>query len=130
MTTKDQPTTETTHACPTEGSGITPCCSKTPFELPSTDRMTLHTYLVTCHSTPVVINELLTSLEHEAIEQAGTLWGLLCQIVAIGPTREADLTELVVHVHAIQHAVMAQAAAREYPTRYRLAGSTIPRVNQ
>lgn len=40
--------TETTHACPPEDSGITPCCDRTPFELPWTDRITLHPDLVTC----------------------------------------------------------------------------------
>lgn len=35
------------HACPPEGSGLTPCCGRTPFELPYSDRMTL-TGLVTC----------------------------------------------------------------------------------
>lgn len=39
---------ETTHACPPEGSGVTPCCDRTPFELPMTDRMTLDPSLVTC----------------------------------------------------------------------------------
>lgn len=31
--------TETVHACPPDGSGLTPCCGRTPFELPLTDRM-------------------------------------------------------------------------------------------
>jgi hypothetical protein len=39
---------ETVHACPPEGSGITPCCERTPFELPVTDRMTTDPTLVTC----------------------------------------------------------------------------------
>lgn len=30
---------ETVHACPPEGSGLTPCCGRTPFELPLTDRI-------------------------------------------------------------------------------------------
>jgi hypothetical protein len=38
----------TTHECPPDGSGLTPCCGKTPFELPRTDRMTVHADLVTC----------------------------------------------------------------------------------
>lgn len=68
---------------------------------------------------------LLTPDEHKAIEQAGTLWNLLCKIVDNGPTRDADLAELIVHIHAIQIRVMAQAAARAYPDNYRLAGSMI-----
>lgn len=32
--------TETVHAYPPPGSGLTPCCGRTPFELPRTDRIT------------------------------------------------------------------------------------------
>ncbi|WP_121711616.1 hypothetical protein [Streptomyces sp. E5N91] len=31
--------TETVHGCPPDGSGLTPCCGRTPFELPRTDRI-------------------------------------------------------------------------------------------
>lgn len=37
-----------THQCPPEGSGIMPCCGRTPFEVPRTDRMTLDSDSVTC----------------------------------------------------------------------------------
>jgi hypothetical protein len=40
--------TEITHQCPPEGSGIMPCCGRTPFEVPGTDRMTLDAALVDC----------------------------------------------------------------------------------
>jgi len=36
------------HACPPEGSGVTPCCQRTPFEVPRTHRMTTNPGLVTC----------------------------------------------------------------------------------
>lgn len=68
---------------------------------------------------------LLTDAERAAIQKAGDLWGDLCAIVADGPTRDADLAELIVHVHAIQHTVMAQAAARAYPEEFRRLGSRI-----
>jgi hypothetical protein len=45
---------ETTHQCPPVGSGLTPCCGMTPFELPRTDRMTENPSLVTCHSGATV----------------------------------------------------------------------------
>ncbi|MET8080060.1 hypothetical protein [Streptomyces sp. NPDC005303] len=32
-------TQETVHGCPPDGSGLTPCCGRTPFELPLTDRI-------------------------------------------------------------------------------------------
>jgi hypothetical protein len=38
----------TIHACPPEGTSITPCCKLPPFELPRSDRLTLHPMLVTC----------------------------------------------------------------------------------
>lgn len=33
------PQPETVHGCPPDGSGLTPCCGRTPFELPLTDRI-------------------------------------------------------------------------------------------
>ena len=68
---------------------------------------------------------LLTEAEHQVVEQAGELWGALCSIVGDGPTRDADLRELIVHVHAIQQAVMSQAAGRAYPDLYRTLGDTL-----
>jgi hypothetical protein len=40
--------TEITHACPPGDAACTPCCGRTPFELPRTDRLTLDPTLVTC----------------------------------------------------------------------------------
>lgn len=68
---------------------------------------------------------LLTDRERQAARRAGELWGDLCAIVGDGPTRDADLHELVVHIHAIQHAIMSQAAGRAYPAEFRLLGSTL-----
>src|SRR5690606_22100491 len=34
----DEPA-ETVHGCPPVGSGLTPCCGRTPFELPRADRI-------------------------------------------------------------------------------------------
>src|SRR6266567_4376437 len=39
---------EVVHACPRWGSGVMPCCGRTPFEVPSTDRMTSEPGNVTC----------------------------------------------------------------------------------
>jgi hypothetical protein len=64
----------------------------------------------------------LTDDEHAAVRAAGDLWGLLVAVTGDGPSREGDLAELVGHIHAIQNAVLAQAAARAYPDRYRLMG--------
>jgi hypothetical protein len=43
-------TISTVHASPTEDSGVTTCCDRSPFELPRTDRMTVNAALVTCRS--------------------------------------------------------------------------------
>jgi len=69
--------------------------------------------------------QLLTPDEKDCIKLAGELWNLLCKVVQPGPTAEGDTTELIHHIHAIQHTVMAQAAARAFPDRYRLLGSVI-----
>jgi len=71
------------------------------------------------------MSNLLTKDEHAAVRLAGDLWNHLCRTIPDGPTRDADLRELVVHIHAIQHAVMANAAARAYPDTYRLLGGTL-----
>ena len=40
---------EVTHQCPPDdGGGLMPCCGLSPFEVPRTDRTTLHPALVTC----------------------------------------------------------------------------------
>lgn len=41
----------TVHLCPPEGSGEMPCCGRSPFEVPRTDRITEDVYLVTCGVT-------------------------------------------------------------------------------
>ena len=44
---------EVIHALPMPGDGgVAPCCGKTPFELPRTDRMTATDSLVTCGRLP------------------------------------------------------------------------------
>ena len=42
--------TETVHRCPPHGAYVTPCCGKTPFELPRTDRITSDPARVTCEA--------------------------------------------------------------------------------
>lgn len=38
----------TVHAAPSAGDAFMPCCRRTPFSVPRSDRMTLDPYLVTC----------------------------------------------------------------------------------
>jgi hypothetical protein len=68
----------------------------------------------------------LTAQEKDAIGLTVELADMLDRIVGDGPTRDADLTELISHVHAIQRSIMAQAAARAYPDKFRLLGGEPP----
>lgn len=69
--------------------------------------------------------ELLTPAEHALVGKIGSCWNDLCRIVGHGPSREADLLELVAHVHALQQAVLSNAAARAFPGTYRALGETL-----
>lgn len=70
--------------------------------------------------------ELLTEAELKAMDLTAELWNLLVSdVVADGRTQKQDLHELVHHLHAIQHTVLSQAAARAYPERYRPLGGVI-----
>lgn len=68
---------------------------------------------------------LLTNDEHAAVMAVADAWEAVCAVVGNGPTRDADLKEVIFHVHALQHLVMAQAAARAYPAMYRLLGESL-----
>jgi hypothetical protein len=69
---------------------------------------------------------IMSQAEHDAVDMAGRLYTFIAEnVVARGETREADLAELRMLIHGIQHAVMAQAAARSSPSRYRLLGGVI-----
>lgn len=49
--------TATVHACPRGDAGLTPCCRRTPFELPRGDRVTEAPERVTCgRTTPVAVD--------------------------------------------------------------------------
>lgn len=67
----------------------------------------------------------LVDVELRAMDLTGNLMVLLTQIVGDGPTREADIREAAYRVHALQNMILAQAAARVYPDRYRLLGETL-----
>lgn len=64
----------------------------------------------------------LTDAEHEWMSQSALLWNALCKIVDTGDTRDHDLNEAAGHLHALQHMVMSQVAARQYPHLYRPLG--------
>lgn len=64
----------------------------------------------------------LTDDEHRAMTLTVDLATLLAEIISDGEARTSDYAELAAHLHVIQNAVLAQAAARAYPGRYRLLG--------
>jgi len=67
----------------------------------------------------------LTKDELHALDLTAQLANAFGRIVGDGRTRQADLHEAVQHIHALQHAIMSQAAARAYPERFRLLGGVI-----
>jgi hypothetical protein len=67
----------------------------------------------------------LTELEHEAMDMTGALAGLIRRIIGDGPTAAADWGEAAIRIHSVQQFILAQAAARAYPDRYRLLGGLI-----
>lgn len=70
-----------------------------------------------------VRGRLMTGAEHAAMEMAAALYNQIAlQVIGRGSSRDGDLNELAMHIHGIQNMVLAQAAARAYPGRYRLMG--------
>lgn len=70
---------------------------------------------------------LLTPAEHRAVILAGELYTLIVtEIIGKDDSRAGDVRELCAYIHGIQHMVLAQAAARAYPARYRLLGGVLP----
>lgn len=67
----------------------------------------------------------LTAEEQGIVDDLGSIFNRLGRIIGHGGTREADLLEMSMHVHALQNAVLAQAAARLYPGQYRLMGESL-----
>jgi hypothetical protein len=74
---------------------------------------------------PAEVPLTLTDEERQWVADLGKLWNRLCVIVGPEETRGPDLNELVAHIHALQQAVLSNAAGRTYPTQFRLLGRTI-----
>ena len=68
--------------------------------------------------------ELLAE-EREIVHDLGRIYTRMTAIVGDAVTREDDLREIRAHIHDLQHAVMAQAAARCYPREFRLLGELV-----
>jgi hypothetical protein len=73
------------------------------------------------------MSDLLTDAEHRVMGLTAEVWNTLVrEVVGNGPARDGDLAELATDIHRIQERVLAQAAARAYPDRYRLLGGYHP----
>lgn len=75
---------------------------------------------------------LMTALEHETVELLSQVQRNMGEIARSVPRGECDtlivaqdMHEVTHHVHAVQNWVLAQAAARAYPSRYRLMGGKL-----
>lgn len=83
---------------------------------------------------------LFTEDEHRAMELTGELATLIGKIIRaphdelahddgrramFSAIADNDWAEAAMDIHRIQHRIMAQAAARAFPTQYRLMGRTI-----
>lgn len=71
------------------------------------------------------MTDLLSAEELRALDLTADLAKALQAIVGDRGTREADLRELLGHLHAIQQALLSQAAARAYPDQFRLLGGLV-----
>lgn len=69
--------------------------------------------------------ELLTTDERKALELTGQLAEACKRIIAHGQSGVHDWNEMAMRIHAVQHMIMAQAAARAYPTEFRLLGGRV-----
>jgi hypothetical protein len=69
--------------------------------------------------------EFLTEHEKRTIAALGDMAGMVARCVADGPNHDNDLAELVAPIHVVQNTLLAQAAARAYPDKYRLLGETL-----
>lgn len=70
----------------------------------------------------------LSDAEHRAMDLTAKLWDLMVQeVIEDGPAAEQDRRELAAQIHAVQHTIMGQAAARAHPDKYRLLGKEILR---
>jgi len=68
------------------------------------------------------MNDLLTPDELEAIDLLSRASSAIRRVIGVGPHATHDWADAATWIHNLQHAVMAQAAARAYPDRFRLLG--------
>jgi hypothetical protein len=72
-------------------------------------------------------DELLTAEERELVQDLGRIYTRMMDVVRDERTRDDDLREIRFHIHGLQRMLMAQAAARAYPSEFRLLGGGVSR---
>lgn len=106
-----------THLCPADGSGVTGCCRRPPFEL-GEDQMTLNPVLVTCEQVwlPTVgegerLDEVpLERWVGEALGAASSCWANLAGAGEFDSTRCARIADALL---AYVGALLAEVEERE-----------------
>ncbi len=73
--------------------------------------------------------DLLTPQEHQLVNDLGRIAGQFLDIIheQSGLSGSGDYAEAVYYIHGLQNMVLSQAAARAYPTHYRLMGGEVKR---
>lgn len=71
------------------------------------------------------IGSMLTYEEQAMVETLGYLYQDFSVMVGDGASRVDDMREIAFHIHALQNMILAQSAAREYPSKFRLMGGVI-----
>ena len=74
---------------------------------------------------PDATSDLLTQDELDCIEALGECAGRLRRIIGDGPCAHHDWAEVADKIHQLQAMVMAQAAVRAFPERFRPLGGRI-----
>ena len=59
------------HRCPRQGESVTPCCGKTPFEIPGWHRMTAKPELVNCGRLELEAEVERLQRERDALRACG-----------------------------------------------------------
>lgn len=88
---------EKIHACPPDGSGLTPCCGRTPFELPLSDRISSETATCTGPEPDSLRDQYVAAISRVLLDSAGRLI----------PTHLAETTQ------AVRNTANAVLAARD-----------------
>lgn len=70
-------------------------------------------------------NPGLNDFEHAIASKVADLAADFIELVGQTDTAQEDFAEILPHLHALQQTVMAQAAARAHPSRYRALGQSV-----